>query len=110
MNAAAYLARIGFTGPARPDADTLRRLHLAHLYTVPFENLDISLGCKIDCDEERFLRKIVDLRRGGFWYEISAALPVAADFARFALRAAAHLHASHAGGKNHAFRPQAHSD
>jgi len=73
MNAAAYLARIGFTGPARPDADTLRRLHLAHLYTVPFENLDISLGCKIDCDEERFLRKIVDLRRGGFCYELNAA-------------------------------------
>jgi N-hydroxyarylamine O-acetyltransferase len=73
MNVAAYLARIGLTGSAKPDADTLRRLHLAHLYTVPFENLDISLGRQICCDEERFLRKIVDSRRGGFCYELNGA-------------------------------------
>jgi N-hydroxyarylamine O-acetyltransferase len=73
MNVAAYLARIGFTGLVRPDAETLRRLHLAHLYTVPFENLDMSLGRKIVCDEERFLHKVVDLRRGGFCYELNGA-------------------------------------
>jgi N-hydroxyarylamine O-acetyltransferase len=73
MNVAAYLARIGFAGSARPDAETLRRLHLAHLCTVPFENLDISLGRKIVCDEERFLHKIVDVRRGGFCYELNGA-------------------------------------
>ena len=37
MDVAAYLARVGFTGSATPDAETLRSLHLAHLYTVPFE-------------------------------------------------------------------------
>ena len=47
--------------------------HLAHLYTVPFENLDISLGRNIACDEERFFHKIVDLRRGGFCYELNGA-------------------------------------
>src|SRR5580765_7650435 len=73
MDTAAYLARIGFTGSARPDAETLRGLHLAHLYTVPFENLDISLGRQICCDEERFLHKVVDLRRGGFCYELNGA-------------------------------------
>ena len=73
MNVAAYLARIGFTGSATPDAETLRQLHLAHLYAAPFENLDISLGRKIVCDEERFLFKIVDLRRGGFCYELNGA-------------------------------------
>ena len=73
MDVAAYLARIGFTGSARPDAETLRRLHLAHLCTVPFENLDISLGHQICCDEERFLRKVVDSRRGGFCYELNGA-------------------------------------
>ena len=73
MNVAAYLARIGFTGSARPDADTLRRLHLTHLYTVPFENLDISLGRQICCDEGRFLHKVVDSRRGGFCYELNGA-------------------------------------
>ncbi len=74
MDIAAYLARIGFTGPADPSAETLRRLHVAHLFTVPFENLDISLGRKITCDEERFFHKIVELRRGGFCYELNGAL------------------------------------
>jgi len=73
MDTAAYLARIGFTGSARPDAETLRGLHLAHLYAVPFENLDISLGRQICCDEERFVRKIVDSGRGGFCYELNGA-------------------------------------
>ncbi len=70
---AAYLARIRFTGPTDPNPDTLRRLHLAHLFTVPFENLDISLGREILCDEERFFHKIVELRRGGFCYELNGA-------------------------------------
>jgi N-hydroxyarylamine O-acetyltransferase len=73
MDTAAYLARIGYTGPLNPGADTLRRLHLAHLYTVPFENLDISLGRRITCDEDRFLDKIVNLGRGGFCYELNGA-------------------------------------
>lgn len=73
MDIAAYLARIGFTGPIEPTAETLRRLHLAHLYTVPFENLDISLGREILCDEKCFFHKIVELRRGGFCYELNGA-------------------------------------
>lgn len=73
MDIAAYLARIGFTGPIEPMAETLRRLHLAHLYTVPFENLDISLGREILCDEKRFFHKIVELHRGGFCYELNGA-------------------------------------
>ena len=68
-----YLARIHFTGPVDPTPDTLRRLHLAHLRAVPFENLDISLSRPIVCDEQRFLHKIVTLRRGGFCYELNGA-------------------------------------
>jgi|SRR5215470_7212107 len=73
MDTAAYLGRIGYSGIVHPNAETLRRLHLAHLYTVPFENLDISLGRNIRCDEARFLRKIVDSLRGGFCYELNGA-------------------------------------
>jgi N-hydroxyarylamine O-acetyltransferase len=73
MDIAAYLARIGVIGPIDLTAETLRRLHLAHLYTVPFENLDISLGREIVCDEERFFHKIVELQRGGFCYELNGA-------------------------------------
>lgn len=73
LNVGAYLARIGFTGPTDPSVQTLRQLQVAHLFTVPFENLDISLGRKIICDEERFIDKIIRLRRGGFCYELNGA-------------------------------------
>lgn len=73
LEVAAYLNRIGFSGPALPRIDTLRRLHRAHLLTVPFENLDIALGREILCDQPRILHKIVELRRGGFCYELNGA-------------------------------------
>ncbi len=73
MNIAAYLNRVGYTGPAEPTPDVLRELHRCHMLTVPFENLDIGLGRKIVCDEAAFVRKIVDRRRGGFCYELNGA-------------------------------------
>src|SRR6476661_9816152 len=54
-------------------AETLRHLHHAHMLSVPFENLDISLGRKIICQEEGFLRKIIERLRGGFCYELNGA-------------------------------------
>jgi N-hydroxyarylamine O-acetyltransferase len=71
-----YLDRIGYTGSREPTAEVLRQIHRAHLFTVPFENLDIALGREIVCDEESFLRKIVDRRRGGFCYELNGAFAV----------------------------------
>jgi N-hydroxyarylamine O-acetyltransferase len=73
MNASAYLARIGYVGQVTPTAHTLRDLHHAHMLSVPFENIDIDLGRKIVCDEAAFLRKVVELRRGGFCYELNGA-------------------------------------
>jgi len=73
MDVAAYLARIEYAGAVGPDVQTLCDLHRAHLYSVPFENLDISLGRQICCEEARFLHKVVDLRRGGFCYELNGA-------------------------------------
>ena len=71
-----YLDRIAYTGPTEPTAETLRLLHRAHLLAVPFENLDIALSRKIVCDEDTFLRKIVEHRRGGFCYELNGAFAV----------------------------------
>jgi N-hydroxyarylamine O-acetyltransferase len=68
-----YLDRIGYAGPREPTAETLRKLHRAHLFAAPFENLDIALRRKIVCDEESFLRKIIEQRRGGFCYELNGA-------------------------------------
>lgn len=73
VNLPAYLERIGYTGSTEPTPKTLRNLHRAHLFTVPFENLDIGLGRKIVCDETTFIHKIVERRRGGFCYELNGA-------------------------------------
>ena len=69
----AYLPRIKYVGDVRASEETLRALHRAHLFTVPFENLDIGLGRKIICDETRILHKIVNEHRGGFCYELNGA-------------------------------------
>jgi len=74
MNEPAYLHRIAYSGPITPTLETLRRIHRAHLETVPFENLDISLGRPIVLDEDAFVRKVVEENRGGFCYELNGAL------------------------------------
>jgi len=71
MDVHAYLQRIDYQGSLTPGIDLLRSLHRAHLFTVPFENLDIRLGREIVCDESRILRKIVNEKRGGFCYELN---------------------------------------
>lgn len=71
MDIAAYLERIGYHGPLDPTAETLRRLHLAHLYAVPFENLSIHWGEPIQLDDEALFEKVVTRRRGGFCYELN---------------------------------------
>ena len=83
LDVPSYLARIAYSGPTTPTAETLRALHYAHLLSVPFENLDIALGRAIVVDEAAIIRKIVERRRGGFCYELNgafAALLRALDF------------------------------
>ena len=50
-------------------AETLRALQVAHLLTVPFENLSIHAGQPIVLQDEALFTKIVTKRRGGFCYE-----------------------------------------
>ena len=71
MDVDAYLERIGYDGPRQPSLETLRGLHRNHLYTVPFENLDIALGVPIVLEPARLYDKIVVQRRGGFCYEVN---------------------------------------
>lgn len=73
LDVPAYLERIGYRGPVAPAAENLRLLHRAHLLAVPFENLDIGLGRRIECDEDAAVRKIVERKRGGFCYELNGA-------------------------------------
>jgi N-hydroxyarylamine O-acetyltransferase len=71
MDVDAYLRRIEYDGPRVPTAATLRSLHRCHLFTVPFENLDILLGTPIVLDIDLIYDKIVTRHRGGFCYELN---------------------------------------
>jgi N-hydroxyarylamine O-acetyltransferase len=73
LNIEAYLRRIKYTSGTGPTAHTLRELHLAHLLTVPFENLDNHLGRKIVLEEDKLISKIVEQQRGGICYELNGA-------------------------------------
>jgi len=69
LNIKAYLERIDYHGSTAPSAATLRALQLAHLLTVPFENLSIHAREPIVLEDEALFGKIVQRRRGGFCYE-----------------------------------------
>ena len=69
MDVEAYLKRINYQGSVEVTAETLRDLQVAHLKTVPFENLSIHAGERIVLEDEALFRKIVEQRRGGFCYE-----------------------------------------
>ncbi|MFL6331872.1 MAG: arylamine N-acetyltransferase family protein [Pyrinomonadaceae bacterium] len=71
MDVEAYLERIGYRGGLAPTAETLRRLHVAHLLTVPFENLSIHAGEPIVLEDALLFDKVVARRRGGFCYELN---------------------------------------
>lgn len=71
MNVDTYLQRIRYDGTREPTVATLRKLHRAHLFAVPFENLDIHLGRPITLSLPAFYDKIVQHQRGGFCYELN---------------------------------------
>ncbi|XP_071341500.1 arylamine N-acetyltransferase, pineal gland isozyme NAT-10-like [Trachinotus anak] len=69
MDVQKYLSRIGFAGPAEPGLDVLRSVHTCHLMSVPFENLTVHSGGRVQLDPALLYDKIVNRRRGGFCYE-----------------------------------------
>src|SRR5215475_14254215 len=64
-----YLKRINYRGEINNSAHVLTELQNSHLFSVPFENLDIHLGRRIDLSNS--YDKIVNHKRGGFCYELN---------------------------------------
>ncbi|HUP49738.1 MAG TPA: arylamine N-acetyltransferase, partial [Thermoanaerobaculia bacterium] len=64
-----YLARIGLSQPLPPTLDTLRRLHVAHLRTFPFDNLAIQRHGIIRTDIESIAEKFLGGTTGGYCFE-----------------------------------------
>ena len=71
IDVGAYLRRINVAGPLAVDVETLRRLHLAHLRAVPFENLSIHWHEPIVLSDDALFDKVVRRKRGGFCYELN---------------------------------------
>lgn len=71
MNTNLYLKRISYDDTLNQDLPTLFKLHQAHVFTVPFENLNIHLGIPIKLDLDSLHRKIIEEYRGGFCYELN---------------------------------------
>lgn len=65
----AYLERIGYRGSAEPTVGTLYALHLAHVTTFPFENLDSWSGARVSLRLADIEEKFVRARRGGYCFE-----------------------------------------
>lgn len=69
MRLGTYLDRIGYTGPVTPTLEVLGDLLRAHVFKVPFENLDVQLGRPTTTDPAAAFDKIVIQGRGGWCYE-----------------------------------------
>ncbi|MER5260193.1 MULTISPECIES: arylamine N-acetyltransferase [unclassified Streptomyces] len=82
----AYLARLGHEGEAKPDFDTLRALHRAHVAAIPFENLETMLGRPVPLDLPALQDKLVRRRRGGYCYEQNLLFAAALDRIGFAVK------------------------
>ncbi|MFD4261560.1 arylamine N-acetyltransferase [Streptomyces sp. NPDC058534] len=101
----AYLARTGWTGERRADAATLRSLHRAHMYGIPFENLDTIGGSAPSLALPDLEAKMVRGGRGGYCYEHNTLLAAVLEAFGFGVT---RLAARVALGARGAIRPRTH--
>ncbi len=87
MDLVNYLARIGVSGlGVSCDASSLKTLQRSHLLNVPFENLDIHWNRPILLETDRFYKKIVEEKRGGYCYELNGLFNELLKFVGFETR------------------------
>jgi len=65
----AYANRIRVEAQFRPDLETLKSIMMAHVSTVPFENLHVLLKRPVLLDPQSLEHKIVQTCRGGYCFE-----------------------------------------
>ena len=74
-----YFDRIGFSGDAKDDIDTVTELMRCQLFTVPFENLDVRAGKIISLEPADIVDKIVTRKRGGYCFEVNGLFAMALE-------------------------------
>ena len=58
-----YLDRINYGGSLEPNLETLIGLHRAHLQTIPYENLEIHFGQRLELNLERIFERLSTSRQ-----------------------------------------------
>ncbi|RYY76824.1 MAG: arylamine N-acetyltransferase [Gammaproteobacteria bacterium] len=72
-----YCNRIGYSGNATANLETLTALMRCQLFTVPFENLDVQAGKVVSIEPTEIVNKIVYKPRGGYCYEVNSLFAMA---------------------------------
>ncbi|MGK5532807.1 arylamine N-acetyltransferase family protein [Streptomyces sp. URMC 129] len=102
----AYLARVGWSGTPATTLETLRSLHRAHVYGIPFENLDALRGLAPSLALPDLEAKLVRSRRGGYCFEHNTLFAAVLEALGFEVtRLAARVRVGERGG---AVRPRTH--
>ena len=65
----AYLRRIEVQGPLKADLPTLKRIHNAHVRSIPFENLAVVLKEQVSLQAPDVEDKLVRQEGGGYCFE-----------------------------------------
>ena len=71
FNLSTYFDRIKYTGKTDPSVETLKALHIAHTFNIPFENLDVFYKKPPSLERDALFNKIVVNNRGGYCYEMN---------------------------------------
>jgi N-hydroxyarylamine O-acetyltransferase len=82
----AYFNRIGYNGPQAATLDVLNGIIAAHTRRIPFENIDVLLGRKIELDADSIQRKLIDNRRGGYCFEQNGLMLMVLDALGFEVK------------------------
>ncbi|MEO8360974.1 MAG: arylamine N-acetyltransferase [Vicinamibacteria bacterium] len=69
MDLDSYFKRIGYAGSTTATIETLRALHNLHIRAIPFENLDVLQGRRIEMAPKAVVHKLVTRQRGGYCFE-----------------------------------------
>ncbi len=71
MDISGYLKRINYNGIVYRDLSTLRELQYNHVFSIPFETLDIHNQIPILLQINFLYQKVIHDRRGGYCYELN---------------------------------------
>ena len=71
MDVDQYLERINSLNLKEYSVQNLFRLQKNHLLNIPFENLDVHLGNRLECNLEKIYDKVIVKKRGGIFCELN---------------------------------------